>query len=110
MAVTLRLTRQGQRNRPYYRVVAAEHTARRDGRFIEIIGTYNPLTEPPTIALKEDRVRRWIDVGATQSGLVRSLISKSFPGLVEEREKNQRQKIQARRKKRKAALSTKKKS
>lgn len=101
MAVTLRLARHGQKKRPFYRIVAAEKEARRDGRYIEIVGTFNPMTNPATITMKEDRIKRWMAVGAQQTRIVRSLITKQIPGLVEEKEKAQREKIQARRKQRK---------
>lgn len=107
MAVALRLTRRGQKKRPCYRVVAAEHTFQRDGRFIEIIGTYNPLVDPPAIELKEDRVKHWIEVGAQPTTIVKNLITKKIPGFLEERETHRRERIQARRKKRKAALKAK---
>lgn len=108
MAVTLRLTRRGQTKRPFYRVVAAEKSARRDGKFIEIVGTYNPLLDPPVADLKEDRVRHWIGQGAEQSKLVRSLIKKSFPGLVEEKQDHSKAKSVDRRKKRREAVKARK--
>lgn len=101
MAVTLRLARHGQKNRPYYRVVASQKGSKRDGRFIETVGVYNPLVNPPLISLKEDKVRHWIDMGAKPTKLVSSLISKSFPGLVEDKEKHRLEKIRAARRKRK---------
>ena len=107
MAVVLRLARHGQKKRPFYRIVAAEKTCRRDGRFIEIVGTYNPLTDPPAVTLKEDRIRHWISVGAQTSRLVSSVIRKNMPGPLEERTEHQRTKIQARRKKRKEKLRAK---
>jgi len=107
VAVTLRLARHGQKKRPFYRIVAAEKTARRDGRYLEIIGTYNPMVNPPAVALKEDKIRRWVNDGAQQSQLVRSLIKKNIPGLIEERETAKLKKIQDRRKKRKTALQAK---
>jgi small subunit ribosomal protein S16 len=107
VAVTLRLTRRGQKKRPFYRIIAADTAARRDGRFLEIVGTYNPLTQPATITLKEDRVRYWVGVGAQQSRLVGDLIKKEIPGLLEERTTAKQAKVQAKRKKRKAALKSK---
>lgn len=101
MAVTLRLARHGQKKRPYYRIVAAEHSCRRDGRFIEIVGTFNPLTEPPQITLKEDRVKHWVGVGAQTSQQVSAIIKKQIPGLIEQRIDSQRSKVQQRRKDRK---------
>lgn len=74
MAVRIRLARHGAKKRPYYRIVAAPSEAPRDGRFLEVLGTYNPLTQPATIAVKEDRVLDWLDKGAQPSDTVRSLL------------------------------------
>ena len=101
MAVTLRLARHGRRNRPHYRVVASEKGSKRDGRFIEILGLYNPLVSPPLLTLKEDKIRKWIGVGAKPTQLVSSLISKSIPGLVAERGTHRKNKIIQTRRKRK---------
>lgn len=97
MAVTLRLARHGQKKRPYYRIVAADKQARRDGRFLEVVGTYNPMINPAAVTLKEDKVKKWLGCGAKPTQLVRSLIAKSMPGLVEERERHQREKLHQRR-------------
>ena len=116
MAVVIRLARYGTKKRPYYRVVAAEKTFRRDGRFLEVVGTYSPKTNPPAAALKNERIQYWLSVGAKPSALVRALIKKSMPGVVEQREDAQLKKIQAQRKKRKersagnAKKATKKKT
>ena len=83
MAVTLRLSRRGQTKRPFYRVVAAEKTMRRDGRFLEILGTYNTMVEPHAVALKEDLIKKWLTEGAQVSDTVASLIKKQFPGFLE---------------------------
>lgn len=101
MAVTLRLARHGQRNRPFYRVVATETANKRDGKFIEVIGTYNTMTEPATVRLNEEKIKKWLKNGAQLSSLVRSLIIKNFPGIVEAREDHKMKKVQAARKKRK---------
>ena len=101
MAVTLRLTRCGFRKQPHYRIIATEKLTRRDGPFLEILGTYNPRTNPPAVTLKEDRIRHWIGVGAKPTKVVRGIISRQIPNLVEERESHQRTKIQAKRKARK---------
>lgn len=107
MAVTLRLARHGQKKRPYYRIVAAEKQARRDGRFIEIIGNYDPTSNPPKIVLKEDRVKRWISNGAIPSASVATIIKKNIPGLLEEKTRKQKEKIVAARKQRKARSAQK---
>jgi small subunit ribosomal protein S16 len=77
MAVKIRLARHGAKKRPFYRIVAAQNEAPRDGRFLEILGTYNPLTEPATIEIKADRVKDWMGRGALPSDTVRSLLRKS---------------------------------
>lgn len=77
MAVRIRLTRMGAKKRPFYRIVIADSKARRDGRFIEIVGTYNPLKHPAEVTLKDERVRYWLGVGATPSDTVRSLLKKN---------------------------------
>lgn len=102
MAVTLRLARYGTNNRPFYRIVAADKDSPRDGRYLEIVGHYNPRTNPPTFDLKEDRVERWIKVGAQPTTVVANLINKKMNGLVKKRVEHKRSKIQAARKARKA--------
>ena len=74
MAVKLRLTRVGKKKQPQYRVVAADSRSARDGRFIQIIGTYNPLTTPAHIDVKRDRVEYWLGVGAQPSETVARLL------------------------------------
>ena len=77
----IRLRRTGARKRPSYRVVVAEATAPRDGRYIEIIGTYDPLTDPATIKLNGDRAKHWLSVGAQPTDRVVKLLARE--GLVE---------------------------
>jgi small subunit ribosomal protein S16 len=74
MAVKLRLTRVGSKKNPIYRVVAADSRSPRDGKFIEIVGRYNPQTDPSTIELDEDRVRDWLSKGAQPTGSVARLL------------------------------------
>ncbi|GAB4368139.1 MAG: hypothetical protein Kow0042_09170 [Calditrichia bacterium] len=76
MAVKLRLRRMGRKKRPFYRIVAADSRSPRDGRFIEEIGYYNPLTDPATVEVKEDRALYWLSVGAIPSDTVRNLLSR----------------------------------
>ncbi|MEC8023376.1 MAG: 30S ribosomal protein S16 [Myxococcota bacterium] len=76
MAVKLRLARFGAKKRPYYRIVAADERARRDGRFLEQVGTYNPNHEPVTITLKHDRVNYWLGVGAKPTDTVANLLTR----------------------------------
>lgn len=77
MAVHLRLTRMGRHKRPFYRVVAVDSRSRRDGRYIEILGTHDPLQEPAVSDLKADRVLDWLYKGAQPSVTVRTLLRRS---------------------------------
>jgi small subunit ribosomal protein S16 len=72
--VKLRLTRVGSKKNPIYRVVAADSRSPRDGRFIEIVGRYNPQTEPSTIELDEDKVKDWLSKGAQPTEPVERLL------------------------------------
>ena len=74
MAVKLRLTRVGSKKNPIYRVVAADAHAPRDGKFLEIVGRYNPQTDPSTIELDEAKVKEWLGKGALPSEAVARLI------------------------------------
>lgn len=73
MAVKLRLTRMGKTKQPTYRVVAIDSRTKRDGKYIELIGTYNPLTKPATIKLDEKVALKWLGEGAIPSDTVRNL-------------------------------------
>ncbi len=74
MAVKIRLARHGAKKRPYYRVVVADSRCPRDGRFIEEVGRYNPLTDPSTIKLDMEKVDKWIANGAQPTDTVARLI------------------------------------
>jgi len=74
VAVKLRLARVGSKKNPIYRVVAADSRSPRDGKFIEIVGRYNPQTDPSTIELDEDRVRDWLSKGAQPTESVARLL------------------------------------
>ena len=74
MAVRMRLTRVGSKKNPIYRVVVADSRSPRDGRFIDIVGRYNPQTDPSTIELDEDKVRDWLSKGAQPSEPVARLL------------------------------------
>ncbi len=74
MAARIRLTRVGSKKNPIYRVVVADSRSPRDGRFIEIVGRYNPQTTPSTIDLDADKVRDWISKGAQPSDAVQRLM------------------------------------
>ncbi len=75
--VKIRLRRVGTRNRPMYRVVVADARSPRDGAFIEIIGHYNPLTEPETFAIDEEKALKWLNQGAKPTDTAFRLLSKS---------------------------------
>jgi small subunit ribosomal protein S16 len=74
MAVKLRLTRVGSKKNPIYRIVAADSRSPRDGKFLEIVGRYNPQTDPSTIEVDEDKVKAWLDKGAQPSESVARLL------------------------------------
>ena len=74
MAVKLRLTRVGSKKNPVYRIVAADSRSPRDGKFLEIVGRYNPQTDPSTIELNEERIRDWLSKGAQPSATVQRLL------------------------------------
>ena len=76
MAVKLRLLRMGAKKAPFYRIVAADSRAPRDGRFIELLGTYDPRTNPAKVTIKEEEVLKWLNNGAQPSDTVKNLLSK----------------------------------
>jgi len=77
MAVRIRLTRKGTHKAPYYRIVAADSRMPRDGRFLEILGTYDPLQDPAVIQMDEEKVISWLKKGATPSDTAKLLMKKS---------------------------------
>ena len=77
MAVKLRLKRMGAKKQPFYRIVAADSRSPRDGRFIETIGTYNPLMDPAEIKINEEVAIKWLKNGATPTDTVRNIFSKA---------------------------------
>ena len=81
MAVKMRLTRLGKKKTPFYRVVIADARAPRDGRFVEEIGYYNPLTEPVEIKIDADKAKQWLKNGAQPTDTVKALLKKS--GIVD---------------------------
>jgi len=81
MAVKLRLRRIKAKKQPFYRIVAADSRSPRDGKFIEILGTYNPLTEPAEIKLDEEMVLKWLRTGAEPTETVRTLFKRT--GILE---------------------------
>ena len=77
MAVKIRLKRRGAKKAPFYRIVVSDSRSPRDGRFIEEIGTYNPLKDPGEIVVDKERAAYWIGCGAQPSDTVRALLKKS---------------------------------
>ncbi len=76
MAVKIRLARYGAKKRPFYRIVVADGRYPRDGRFLETVGTYNPLKEPFEVTLKKDRIQYWLGTGAIPTDTVNSILKK----------------------------------
>jgi small subunit ribosomal protein S16 len=76
MAVKIRLKRMGAKKRPFYRVVVADARSPRDGRFIEMVGYYDPLPDPVVVKLQDDRIRYWMATGARPSDAVRELLER----------------------------------
>ncbi|MBQ3013871.1 MAG: 30S ribosomal protein S16 [Clostridia bacterium] len=81
MAVKMRLRRTGMKKAPFYRVIVADSRSPRDGRFIEEIGYYNPLTEPADIKIDAEKAKKWLSNGAQPTETVKSLLKKS--GIVD---------------------------
>ncbi|MEX1376566.1 MAG: 30S ribosomal protein S16 [Eubacteriales bacterium] len=77
MAVKLRLKRMGQKKKPFYRIVAADTRAPRDGRFIEQIGYYNPVSNPEELKIDAEKAQKWLKTGAQPTDTVRGLLKKS---------------------------------
>jgi small subunit ribosomal protein S16 len=75
--VKIRLTRLGDKKNPFYRVIVADSRAPRDGRFIDVIGTYNPLTDPAEIKIDADKAKKWLSDGAQPTDTARALLVKS---------------------------------
>jgi len=76
MAVKIRLARHGAKKKPFYRIVVADSESPRDGKYLENVGTYNPLLDPVQVTLKSERIQYWMDQGAKPSDTVRSLLKK----------------------------------
>ena len=76
MSVKIRLARHGAKKRPFYRIVVADSESPRDGKFLEVVGTYNPLLDPAEVNLKDERVKYWMDQGAIPTGTVKNLLKK----------------------------------
>lgn len=76
MAVKLRLLRMGAKKKPFYRVVAADARTKRDGKYIELVGTYNPIANPAEIKINEEVALKWLELGAQPTDTVKSLFNK----------------------------------
>ncbi len=77
MAVKIRLQRFGGKKKPFYRIVAADSRNKRDGRFLEVIGTYNPLTDPANVKIDEEKALKWLSEGAQPTDTVKNLFAKA---------------------------------
>lgn len=82
MAVRIRLSRFGRKKKPYYRIVVQNSEARRDGKFLEIVGTYNPMVEPVELNIHQDKLQHWLDNGAQPTTTVKSLLARNAVAAV----------------------------
>jgi len=76
MSVKIRLARHGAKKRPFYRIVIADNESPRDGKFLENVGTYDPLADPAKVSLKQERIKHWIGQGAIPTHTVKNLLKK----------------------------------
>ena len=74
MAVRIRLARMGAKKRPFYRLVAADSESPRDGKFLEILGFYDPMKDPAQISLHEEKIKKWVERGATVSDSAKAIL------------------------------------
>jgi len=77
MAVRIRLTRLGRKKKAYYRIIVADSESKRDGKFLDIVGTYDPLKDPAAITINQAKLQEWLGKGAQPTTTVKSLISKA---------------------------------
>jgi len=77
MAVRIRLTRLGRKKKPFYRIIVADSESKRDGKFLDIVGTYDPLQDPASIKIDNEKLQNWLGRGALPTTTVQSLIKKS---------------------------------
>jgi small subunit ribosomal protein S16 len=82
MAIKIRLARFGRKKKPFYRVVAANSESPRDGKFLEILGTYDPLKEPSEFKIDSSKVKKWLNLGAKPTDTVKSLLKKNAHLLI----------------------------
>lgn len=76
MPVKIRLARHGAKKRPFYRIVVADSESPRDGKYLEAVGSYNPLKNPAEVSLKEERIRYWMNQGAIPTNTIKNLFKK----------------------------------
>ena len=76
MPVKIRLARHGAKKRPFYRIVVADVESPRDGKYLEAVGSYNPLKDPAEVSLKEERIRYWMNQGAIPTNTIKNLFKK----------------------------------
>ena len=81
MAVRIRLTRKGRKKQPFYRIVVADSEAPRDGKFLDIVGTYDPMQNPAAVVIDSEKLDSWVKKGATPTETVESLIKKHAAGV-----------------------------
>jgi len=77
MAVRIRLTRFGRKKKPFYRIIVADSESKRDGKFLDVIGTYDPLQDPAVVNINSDKLQEWLGKGALPTTTVQSLIKKT---------------------------------
>ncbi|WP_319586344.1 30S ribosomal protein S16 [uncultured Desulfobulbus sp.] len=82
MAVRIRLTRKGRKKQPFYRIIVADSQAPRDGKFLDIVGTYDPMQNPAVVKIDNEKLDSWMKKGAKPTETVESLIRKYVPGVV----------------------------
>jgi small subunit ribosomal protein S16 len=82
--LAIRLRRAGSKNRPFYRVVVTESRSAREGRFVEVLGSYNPRTKPEKLTIDRERLAHWLKAGAKASDTVRTLVDRMPPPPVEQ--------------------------
>ena len=87
MAIKIRLARMGRKKKPFYRIVVADSRAPRDGKFIEIVGNYDPKIDPPAVNIKEDRIVEWLSKGAEATETVSHLLKKKGVSINKEKVK-----------------------
>jgi len=79
MAVRIRLTRLGRKKKPFYRIVVADSECKRDGKFLDVVGTYDPLQNPVVIVVNDEKLQDWLGRGAVPTTTVKSILKKKAP-------------------------------